>query len=204
MIFGRRGNDQRVGGDVGPNGHAGIDIGRRRRRGPWTVPVRRPALRLRRGGGLTFQLVGNLFGVRVAQITHLDIAARRHGRVHVDDQRLEPQRADALAGQQDAVGALIGDDFGERAAGLGAGTGIERIDDSHHIGGAGIVQGDDLDGFIAAVIHALDDAHDAAHIAGAIRNDQHIAAGIGRQMPIGRHQGTQHRHQLRRRSHSSR
>jgi hypothetical protein len=55
--------------------------------------------------------------------------------------------------------------------------------------GAGIVQRDHFDGLIAAFIHALDDAHDAAHIAGAIRDDQHVAAGIGRQMPVLGNQG---------------
>ncbi len=97
---------------------------------------------------------------------------------------LSRRRCDALAGQQDAVGALIGDDFGEGAARLGTGTGIERIDDSHHIGGAGIVQRNHLNGFIAALVHALDDAHHAAHIAGAIRDDQHVA---GRDRPPDAH-----------------
>ena len=80
----------------------------------------RAALRLRRGGGLALELVGDLFGVGIAQVPDLRVAAGREGRIHIDDQRLEPQALRLLAGQQDAVGALVGDDFGGRAGPLGA------------------------------------------------------------------------------------
>ncbi len=75
--LGRRRNDQRVGGDVRPNGDTGIDIG-----GAALRPLDRrlnrwPALCLGRGGGLAFELFGDLFGVRIAQIAYLGIPARR-------------------------------------------------------------------------------------------------------------------------------
>ena len=114
--LGRRRDDQRIGGDIRPDGDAGIDIGRAAARGGRSLTGRRAALRLGRGGGLSLELVGDLFGVGIAQIAHLDIAAGGHGRVHVEDQRLEPQARRALAGQQDAVGALIGNDFDDGAA----------------------------------------------------------------------------------------
>ena len=165
--------------------------------------VERRALRLGGGGGLALQFIGDFFGVGVAQIPHLDVAAGRRGRIHIEDKRLESQALRSLTGQQDAVGALIGDHLDGGARALRALALIERIDDAHHLGGTGVLQRDDFDRLIAALVHALDNAHHAAHVAGPIRNDQHVARGIGREMPIGAEPEAAASAPAPRRSHSS-
>src|SRR6185312_8625096 len=170
--LGGRRDDERIGCDVRPDGDAGIDI----RGAGWGSTRRRgSALRLGGGGGLALELVGDLFRIGIAQVAHLRVAAGGERRVHFEGQRLELQALRLLAGQQYAVGAFVGDDFDRRARALGALALIQRIDDAHNVGRAGVVQREHLDGFIAALVHALDDAHDAVHVAGAVRDDQHVA-----------------------------
>ena len=109
--------------------------------------------------GLALEFFGDLFGVGIAQVSDLCVAAARQRRVHVDDQRLDPQALRLFAGQEDAVGAFIGHDFHGRAGFFGPRALIERCDDAHHVGGTGIVQRNYIDGFIAALVEAFDDAH---------------------------------------------
>ena len=49
---------------------------------------------------------------------------------------------------------------------------------------------------VAAAVDALDDAHDAVHVRGAVRDDQHVGARVGREMRRLRHHRPQDRHQL--------
>ena len=58
---------------------------------------------------------GDLFGVRVAQVAHPRVAAALERRIQVRDQRLDAQPLRLLAADQDAVGALVGDDLDGRA-----------------------------------------------------------------------------------------
>jgi hypothetical protein len=62
--------------------------------------------------------------------------------------------------------------------------------------GCATVQRNHFDRLVAAFIHALDDFHDAADVAGAIRDDEYISTRIGRQMTLLRDQRPQQRHQL--------
>ena len=163
-----------------------------------------PAARLRAalcfggGAGLALQLVGEFLGVRVQEVPYLGIAgaARLRG-VEVENQRLFLQTHRFLAAQQYAVGALVGNHLdGSAAFGRRAGALVQRIEGPDHLRGAGILQRDHLDRLVAAFIHALDDLHDARHVAGAIRDDQHVAALVGREVALLGYQRAQEGHEL--------
>ena len=73
----------------------------------------------------------------------------------------------------------------------------EGVDDAHHFAGRRVLQVDDVDFVVALLVDALDDAHDAADVAGAVGEDEDVAGGVGRHVSRLRHQRAQHRHQLR-------
>ena len=101
----RRGDDQRVGLLVGPDRSVAIGCGLR---AAWRAAgcARRG---LRDAGHLFLQLAGDLLGVSVVQIADVRVAARLERRVEVCDERLQPQALRLLAGDQHAVGAIVGD-----------------------------------------------------------------------------------------------
>ena len=152
------------------------------------------------GADLFLEFGGDLLGVCVLQITHLGVAAAFERRVEMGDQRLDAQPRRLVAADEHAVGAIVGDDAGGRAAAAFRRSllGEERIDHPDHFAGRGMLQVDDVDLVVALLVDAIDDAHHAADVAGAIRNDEDVAGRIGRQVRGLRHQRAQHRHQLRR------
>ena len=131
-------------------------LGRRRRCAGLPVGA---GLSLGRRGCLSLELVRELFGVRVQQVAHFGIAGAARARcIQVEHQRLGLEPHGFLAADQHAVGALVGDHLHRRAAFAAAGRAlIELVDGAHDLRGAGVVQRNDLDGLIAALIHALDD-----------------------------------------------
>jgi hypothetical protein len=149
---------------------------------------------------LLAQLGRDLFRVGIAQVAHLGVAARLQRRVEVRDQRLQPQPLRGLAAHQHAVGALVGDHLDLRHAGAfgtGRTAGIQAVDDADDLGGACVLQLHDVDRLVALLVDALDDAHHATHVRGAVRDDQHVRGRIGREVPVLRDQRPQDRHQLR-------
>ncbi len=198
--LGRCGHDEGIGGDIRPNRHAGIQVAcaaaaaLRRRRARL-----RAGLRFGGGRGLSFEFVGQFFSIGVQQVAHLGIACAAGARqIQAEHQRFGLELERFFAADEHAVGALVGDDLDRCTLGAPGGSLIQLIDGAHQFGRAGIVQRDDIDRFIAAFIHALDDFHDAVHVAGAIRDDQHVPGRIGRQMALLRDQRPQQGHQLRR------
>jgi hypothetical protein len=116
----------------------------------------------------------------------------------VRDQRLDAQALRLIAADQDAVGAIVGDDAHRRAATLGrALAGDQRIEYAHGVGRGGALQRDHVEVGIAALVDPADDAQQAIHVVGAIGQDQHVGAGDRGEVGVLRHQRPQHRHQLR-------
>jgi hypothetical protein len=78
-----------------------------------------------------------------------------------------------LARDQHAVRTIVRDDFDRRTPGLAARRLAcrKRIDDAHDFRRARILQRNDVDGVVAALVDAFDDAHHAAHVIGAVGND---------------------------------
>ncbi len=117
----------------------------------------------------------------------------------MSDQRPQPQTLRLLAGDQHAVGAVVRDQAGARCGcfRLLARPLVQCVDDAHDLGGARILQPHDVDFLVAAQVDALDDAHHAADVAGAVRDDQHVRGRIRDQVAVLRDQRPQHRHELR-------
>ncbi len=65
------------------------------------------------------------------------------------------------------------------------------------ISGGRVLQRHDLDVLVAGLVDAPDDAEHAIHVGGAIRDDQHVAAGVRDEVPVLRDQRPQDRHELR-------
>ena len=112
------------------------------------------------------------------------------------DECLDTQALRFLTADQDAVGALIGNHSRPGTA-FGCCCRIQGIDDAYDFRGGRMLERKDVHFLVAALIDALDDAHNPVHVVGAIGNDQHVRAGVGREMPVLRNQRPQHRHQLR-------
>ena len=196
--LGGRGDDQRVGLRLRPDGGGAIGAGGDAARGA--------TARRRRAGGdghgradLFLELGGDLFRVGELQVTNLRVAAAFERRVEMRDQRLDAQAQRFFAADQHAVGAVVGDDARRRAA-AAFGLALLREEGVHHahdFAGRGVLQVDDVDVVVALLVDALDDAHHAAHVAGAVREDEDVAVGIGGHVRGLRHQRTQHRHELR-------
>jgi len=61
---------------------------------------------------------------------------------------------------------------------------IQGIDDAYHLGRRGVLQWHDLHVRIAHLIDALDDAHDAVHVIGAIGDYENVRGRIGGEVAV--------------------
>ncbi len=186
----RRGDHQRVGGRVRPDGDVTVASTRRRA----TLGRGRAGHQL---ADLFLEPRRQILGIGVAQIDDLRIAAGFQRRVQVRDQRADAQTAGPVAADQHAVGALVGDQTqrARRVVRTVRGLG-QRGDDAHDIGGRGMLETDHLDLLVTGLVDARDDPHHPVHVGRAVGDDQHVGGRVGGEMPVLGDQRSQDRHQL--------
>ncbi len=113
---------------------------------------------------MLLQLPRQLFGVGVAQIPHLRVAAIFERRVEMSDQRPQAQTFAPVTADQDAVGPGIGnhadrDRHAIRSRRLG-----QCSQYANHLGGRCVRQRHDLDVVVVGLVDAPDDADHAFYI----------------------------------------
>ena len=113
-------------------------------------------------------------------------------------QRADAQALRLLAADQHAVGAFVGHDFGGESGFRRGLPLIQGVDHAHDVAGRRVLQREDLHVLIPDLVDALDDAHHAVHVAGAVGDDQNVGGRVGGQVRVRRLQRPQDRHELRR------
>ena len=197
------GDDQRVGFFVGLDDRGIADeTGAAAARGGCRGGCRRCCSLAFTGNGLGLLVLqagqdfDHIFGLRIAQVDHVGIAAaviQRGVQLHDRGADLEPDRA--FAAHQDAVGAFVRREVDLVGLVL-AGLRVKRIHDAYEFRRRGVFQRYDLEFVAFGLVHASDDVHQALNVARMVGNDQRVGRVVGGQVALLRHQRAQNRYQL--------
>ncbi len=144
------------------------------------------------------QHLGDIGGVGVLEVNHLDVAALLQRRVQVLDQLAHARALDLIAIDQHAVGAGIGHQEQFRLAALLRLRLGQLLQHAHHVLGHGKAQAHDLGLLHGGAVHALDHVADALDIRRDIGNDDRVTGRVGRHVRLLGHERTQYRNELRR------
>ncbi len=156
----------------------------------------RASLRRLAGFRDTAQDLHDVLGLSVTQVMDLGVS-HRHGGVQLCDQGAHRQTALGVTGEDDGIGARIGEDLDPGARGLPLGLGgLQLAQLGRQVVGVGVPQFDHLEAVGCGLVDARDQVADSAYVDGRVRHQQGIGLGRGCQVPTLGHQRAQDGHQL--------